>query len=102
MMLFKLFDERKGQLSKQAIIDEKLKTMNCQCPALVSEYLLLQRQITREQQYKVINANMFYMYDEMHRQLQVNQFITNRFLNVEMTCDELKKIVIEENVIVKI
>ena len=28
MMLFKLFDERKGQLSKQAIIDEKLKTIN--------------------------------------------------------------------------
>ena len=102
MMLFKLFDERKGQLFKQAIIDEKLKVMNCQCPALVSEYLLLQRQITREQQYKVINANMFYMYDEMHRQLQVNQFITNRFLTVEMNCDELKTIVIEENVIVKI
>jgi hypothetical protein len=95
-MLFKIFNERKEQLSKQAIIDNKLKEMNCQCPAVVSEYLLLQRQITREQQYKVIKANMFYMYDEMHRQLEVNQSITNRFLNVDMTCDELRKIVVDK------
>ncbi len=102
MMLFKLFTERKEQLVKQAIIDEKLKDMHCHCPAVVSEYLLLQRQITREQQYKVINANMFNMYDEMHRQLQVNQCITNRFLTVEMTCDELKNIVIEKIVEYKV
>jgi len=96
MMLLKLFNERKEQLSKQAIIDNKLKEMNCQCPAIVSEYLLLQRQITRVQQYKVINANMFYMYDEMHRQLGVNQTITNRFLNVVMNCDELQKIILDK------
>jgi hypothetical protein len=96
MMLFKLFNERKEQLAKQVIIDNKLKEMNCQCPTVVSEYLLLQRQITREQQYKVINANMFYMYDEMQRQLEVNQTITNKFLNVVMTCDELKKIIVDK------
>jgi hypothetical protein len=96
MMLIKLFNERKEQLSKQAIIDNKLKEMNCQCPAIVSEYLLLQRQITRNQQYKVINTNMFYMYDEMHRQLEVNQTITNRFLNVVMSCDELQKIILDK------
>ena len=96
MMLFKLFNERKEQLAKQVTIDNKLKDMNCQCPTVVSEYLLLQRQITREQQYKVINANMFYMYDEMQRQLEVNQTITTRFLNVVMTCDELKKIIVDK------
>lgn len=96
MMLFKLFNERKEQLAKQVTIDNKLKDMNCQCPTVVSEYLLLQRQITREQQYKVINANMFYIYDEMQRQLEVNQTITTRFLNVVMTCDELKKIIVDK------
>jgi len=99
MVLFKLFNERKEQLSKQVTIDNKLKEMNCQCPTFVSEYLLLQRQITREQQYKVININMFYMYDEMQRQLEVNQTITNKFLNVVMTCGELKKILLINKII---
>jgi len=95
MKLFNIFNERKDQLLKQEEIDDKLKVLNKKCPATVSDYLLLQRNITRNQQYKIMNGNIIYMYDEMNTQLLVNQSITNRFLNIPMNCSELKKIVLE-------
>jgi len=82
MKLFNIFNERKEQLVKQEEIDNKLKQLNCICPTIVSEYLLLQRNITRNQQYKVINTSFFSIYDEMNVQLQVNQNISNRFLHL--------------------
>lgn len=99
MHLFTIFAERKEQLKKQQLIDNKLKDMNCDCPAIVSEYLLLQRQITRNQQYIVINTTFLGMYEEMHKQLKVNQYINDRFLHTpnKMDCNELKKIINEKN-----
>jgi hypothetical protein len=91
-----MFNERKEQLHKQQTIDIKLLELSKKCPATVSDYLLLQRQITRDQQYKIINTNFLYIYDEMQKQLNVNQIITNRFLNITMNCRELQKIVIEK------
>jgi len=96
MNLFNIFNERKEQLIKQEIIDNKLKELNCICPLIVSEYLLLQRNITRNQQYKVINTNILYIYDEMNNQLKINNAITKRFINSNITCDELKKIILED------
>ena len=98
MNLFNIFAERKEQLKKQQLIDNKLKSLNCVCPEIVSEYLLLQRQITRIQQNKVINTTFFGMYEEMHKQLKVNQCINDRFLHtpIQMNCAELKKIVYEK------
>lgn len=100
MNLFNIFDERKKQLKIQETIDSKLKECNCICPTLVSEYLLLQRHITRNQQYKVINTNLLGIYDEMNNQLKVNNAITDRFLKKEMNCQELHKIVLEGNKII--
>jgi len=91
-----MFNERKEQLHKQQTIDIKLLELSKKCPATVSDYLLLQRQITRDQQYKIINTNFLYIYDEMQKQLNVNQIITNRFLNITMNCRELQKIVLEK------
>lgn len=65
------------------------------CPSVVSEYLLLQRTITRNQQYKVINTNILSIYDEMYTQLKVNQIISDRFLNNIIDCMELHKINLE-------
>jgi len=95
MKLFNLFNERKEQLLKQELIDNKLKELTCDCPSIVSDYLLLQRYITRNQQYKVINTNILSIYDEMNNQLKVNQMITDRFLNTNINCSELKKIILE-------
>jgi len=101
MQLFTIFTERKEQLKKQQLIDNKLKVMNCVCPAIVSDYLLLQRQITRNQQYMVINTTFLGMYEEMNKQLKVNQYINDRFLHTpnKMDCNELKKIINEKNLI---
>ena len=96
MKLFTLFNERKEQLAKQEVIDNRLKELNCICPSIVSEYLLLQRNITRNQQYIVINTSLLSIYDEMSNQLKVNQNITNRFLNNYIDCMELRKIIIEK------
>ena len=95
MKLFTLFNERKDQLSKQEVIDNRLKELNCICPSIVSEYLLLQRNITRNQQYMVMNTSLLSIYDEMSTQLKVNQNITSRFLNNYIDCIELKKIILE-------
>ena len=98
MMLFNMFAERKSQLGKQEIIDKTLTTLTCKCPALVSEYLLLQRRVTRIQQYKIIDTGVFALYEEMQVQLGVNNTITNRFLDIKqpLTCAELKKIISEQ------
>jgi hypothetical protein len=96
MKLFNLFNERKEQLVTQENIDIQLKKLNCICPSIVSEYLLLQRSITRNQQYKIINSNIIYIYDEMNNQLKVNNCITERFLNSFVDCDELLKIILEK------
>jgi hypothetical protein len=93
MNMFSMFNERKTQLQKQETIDIKLMELSKKCPATVSDYLLLQRKITREQQYKIINTNFLYIYDEMQKQLNVNQVIMNKFLNINMNCSELKKII---------
>lgn len=95
MKLFTIFNERKEQLAKQEIIDNRLKELNCICPFTVSEYLLLQRNITRNQQYKVINTSLLSIYDEMSTQLLMNQHITMRFLNTYIDCIELNKIISE-------
>lgn len=95
MKIFNIFNERKEQLVEQEKIDNKLKELNCICPTILSEYLLLQRYITRNQQYKVINTNFFSIYDEMNAQLKVNQCITNRFMNISINCSELQKIILE-------
>jgi hypothetical protein len=94
--LFQMFTERKEQLQKQETIDNTLTYLNGQCPAIVSEYLLLQRKITRNQQYKIINTSLFSLYDEMQTQLNVNKTIASRFLggpsHAVMTCLALAKI----------
>ena len=98
MTLFNIFNERKEQLDKQKIIDDRLSILKYKCPDIVIEYLLLQRAITRNQQYKIINTNLLFIYDEMNNQLKVNNFITNRFLNTNIascSCEELKKIILE-------
>ncbi len=98
MTLFNIFNERKEQLDKQKIIDDRLSILKYKCPDIVIEYLLLQRAITRNQQYKIINTNLLYIYDEMNNQLKVNNFITNRFLDkntANINCEELKKIILE-------
>ena len=95
MMLFNIFNERKEQLAKQSIIDDRLSALKYKCPDVVIEYLLLQRTITRNQQYKIINTNFLSIYDEMNNQLKVNHLITNRFLNNNVNCEELKKINLE-------
>ena len=99
MKISNLFSERKDQLEKQELIDNKLKELNCMCSDLVSEYLLLQRNITRNQQYKIINTNLLYIYDEMGNQLKINQIITNRFLNTNVNCKELKNIILDNKFI---
>jgi hypothetical protein len=95
MKLSYIFNERKTQLDKQIEIDCKLAELNNICPNIVSEYLLLQRSITRNQQYKIINTNILYIYDEMNNQLIKNQYITTRFLDSIINCIELKKIIVE-------
>ena len=95
MKLSYIFNERKTQLDKQIEIDNKLVELNNICPNIVSEYLLLQRSITRDQQYKIINTNILYIYDEMNNQLIKNQYITTRFLDSIINCIELKKIILE-------
>jgi hypothetical protein len=94
--LFQMFTERKEQLQKQETIDNALTHLNGQCPAIVSDYLLLQRKITRNQQYKIINTSLFSLYDEMQTQLNVNKSIAFRFLggpsHPAMTCLALAKI----------
>jgi hypothetical protein len=94
--LFQMFTERKEQLQKQETIDNSLTQLNEKCPAIVSEYLLLQRKITRNQQYKIINTSLLSLYDEMQTQLNVNKSIALRFLggpsHTAMTCLALAKI----------
>ena len=92
MSLFNMFRERKEQLKNQEVIDIVLTKLKCTCPDLVSEYLLMQRKITRNQQYKIINSSFVNIYDEMQMQLNVNNKITNRFLGISMSCIELAKI----------
>jgi hypothetical protein len=93
--LFKMFSERKEQLQKQEVIDNSLILLNKKCPEVVSDYLLLQRRITRDQQYKIINTGFLYIYDEMQTQLNVNKKITMRILEPNMSCMEIAKIVKE-------
>jgi hypothetical protein len=95
MKLYNIFNERKEQLEKQELIDTKLKKMSCICPTVVSDYLLLQRDITRNQQLKIINTNLLFIYDEMNKQLKINQSIANRIININLNCAELKRIVNE-------
>jgi len=95
MKLYNIFKERKEQLEKQELIDIKLKKLNCICPTIVSDYLLLQRDITRNQQYTLINTNLLFIYEEMNKQLIINNSIMNRIININMNCSELKKIVNE-------
>lgn len=94
--LFKMFGERKEQLHKQENIDTILVQLNRTCPQIVSDYLLLQRKITRNQQYKIINTNFLSLYDEMQTQLNLNKKITIRFLEqpggIRMTCADLSQI----------
>ena len=90
--ILRMFSERKEQLLKQESIDNTLSRLNSKCPDIVSEYLLLQRKITRNQQYAIINTSFIYIYDEMQTQLNVNKQIMNSFFMKPMTCEELKTI----------
>jgi uncharacterized protein YeeX (DUF496 family) len=92
-MLKSIFEKRYLQLQQQASIDNILINLKSDCSDIVSDYLLLQRNITRNQQLKIIDTNFWNLYKEMDKQVDINQKITNQFLTDNMTCERLMTII---------
>lgn len=95
-MLKSIFQKRYQQLEKQSDIDFKLNHLNKDCPALVADYLLLHRLFTRNQQYTLINTNLWNIYNVMDKQLETTDKLLQNFLNQNMTCKRLEELIIEE------
>jgi hypothetical protein len=95
-MLKSIFQKRYDQLEKQSIVDEKLKELKNECPNVVTDYLLLHRLITRNQQYTLINTNFWNLYNVMEKQLDITDKLLLKFIDQNMTCRRLEKLIIEE------
>lgn len=90
------FEERKKQIRNQIKIDNLLKNLNEECSKEVSEYLLFQREFTREQQLKVINSSIFEIKKEISKQLELTNHFENIFFNTLSsfpTCEKLKTVI---------
>lgn len=96
-----LFKEREKQLQEQEKIDNQLNEMKKTCPSLVADYLLIQRTITRNQQFKLMNSELLSLKRNLEREMQVHQTIHSTFnKKINSTydkCKNLKSIVKEIN-----
>lgn len=89
--MFNIFQQRKNQLIDQENIDKTLKNLKKDCSHFVSEYLLIHREISRQQQHHIINSKFWKVYDETQKQLDENQKHINQFFTKINSCDSLKK-----------
>ena len=86
---------RSEQLEKQKQIDVELNKIKSACPNIVTEYLLLQRYLSRIQQKEMINSSIIGMVDVLYKHFDENNNIYNDFFKIlecNNRCECLKKI----------
>jgi hypothetical protein len=92
-MIHLFFEDRKKQLEEQERIDKNLNNIKNECPKTVSEYLLIQRDITRLQQRHLMKCSVFELYSGIKKQMKVNEKITKDILRKPINCENLKNII---------
>jgi hypothetical protein len=92
-----IFKEREKQLKTQKKIDKHLIEMKNECPLLVAKYLLQQRDITRNQQFTLINSDLFSLTKNLKKEMDVHHHIHISFedkikedMSIFQKCKNLK------------
>ena len=97
-----LFKEREAQLNDKERIDNHLKEINTKegCSSLVTDYLLLQRNITRNQQFKLMKSDLFSIKKNLTKEMELHHSIHSSFqekikdeMNILEKCEKLKEVI---------